>query len=416
MSKTLEKLPNTIWILATGLLCVGAGQTIVFITIPPVARDLGLNEIQIGSIFATSAVAWMILSPVWGSLSDSIGRKKIVVVGLLGFAISLVLFSLTISLGQKGLLTGTLLFVLLVSARVLNGIFGSATRPSSGGWVADISSINSRSRAFARLDSGFSMGRILGPALAGLLLLVSYTAPFFFFAAGAFIVIVLVIFQQSPPKISSSKEIKKLSMFDSRVWPFLIVSAAFGICNASLFQTSSFFFQDVITPSSENYIALASLGFMLTGLGVLNGQLLLADRLQTSPGSLIKLGVIFNCLSLLGYAYSSSLVQVYICLFFFGLGNGMLGPGISSSLSLSVGKDYQGVAGGFLGMVIPIGHVASPLISMPLYTINPVYPYILGSSLMFLCTVFIFTNKRHKWIRDKHYREDRNLEVFENSQ
>jgi MFS family permease len=416
MSKTLEKLPNTIWILAAGLLCVGAGQTIVFITIPPIARDLGLNEIQIGSIFATSAVAWMILSPVWGSLSDSIGRKKIVIVGLLGFAISLVLFSLTISLGQKGLLTGTLLFVLLVSARVLNGIFGSATRPSSGGWVADISSINSRSRAFARLDSGFSMGRILGPALAGLLLLVSYTAPFFFFAAGAFIVIVLVIFQQSPPKISSSKEVKKLSMFDSRVWPFLIVSAAFGICNASLFQTSSFFFQDVITPSSENYIALASVGFMLTGLGVLNVQLLIADRLQTSPGSLIKLGVIFNCLSLLGYAYSSSLVQVYICLFFFGLGNGMLGPGISSSLSLSVGKDYQGVAGGFLGMVIPIGHVASPLISMPLYTINPVYPYILGSSLMFLCTVFIFTNKRHKWIRDKHYREDRNLEVFENSQ
>jgi len=416
MSKTLEKLPNTIWILAAGLLCVGAGQTIVFITIPPIARDLGLNEIQIGSIFATSAVAWMILSPVWGSLSDSIGRKKIVIVGLLGFAISLVLFSLTISLGQKGLLTGTLLFVLLVSARVLNGIFGSATRPSSGGWVADISSINSRSRAFARLDSGFSMGRILGPALAGLLLLVSYTAPFFFFAAGAFIVIVLVIFQQSPPKISSSKEVKKLSMFDSRVWPFLIVSAAFGICNASLFQTSSFFFQDVITPSSENYIALASVGFMLTGLGVLNGQLLIADRLQTSPGSLIKLGVIFNCLSLLGYAYSSSLVQVYICLFFFGLGNGMLGPGISSSLSLSVGKDYQGVAGGFLGMVIPVGHVASPLISMPLYTINPVYPYILGSSLMFLCTVFIFTNKRHKWIRDKHYREDRNLEVFENSQ
>lgn len=416
MSKTLEKLPNTIWILAAGLLCVGAGQTIVFITIPPIARDLGLNEIQIGSIFATSAVAWMILSPVWGSLSDSIGRKKIIIVGLLGFAISLVLFSLTISLGQKGLLTGTLLFVLLVSARVLNGIFGSATRPSSGGWVADISSINSRSRAFARLDSGFSMGRILGPALAGLLLLVSYTAPFFFFAAGAFIVIVLVIFQQSPPKISSSKEVKKLSMFDSRVWPFLIVSAAFGICNASLFQTSSFFFQDVITPYSENYIALASVGFMLTGLGVLNGQLLIADRLQTSPGSLIKLGVIFNCLSLLGYAYSSSLVQVYICLFFFGLGNGMLGPGISSSLSLSVGKDYQGVAGGFLGMVIPIGHVASPLISMPLYTINPVYPYILGSSLMFLCIVFIFTNKRHKWIRDKHYREDRNLEVFENSQ
>ena len=416
MNNQLEKLPNTIWILAAGLLCVGAGQSIVFITIPPVARDLGLSEIQIGSIFATSALAWMILSPIWGSLSDSVGRKRIVVIGLLGFAVSLVLFSFTISLGQRGLLTGSLLFILLVSARILNGIFGSATRPSSGGWVADISSVDLRSRAFARLDSGFSMGRILGPAIAGLLLLISYTAPFFLFAGGAFIVIIFVLFQESPSKTQTHVESKKLSIFDSRVWPFLIVSAGFGISNAALVQTSSFFFQDVISPSSENYVALASIGFMLSALGVLNGQLLIADRLQTSPGSLVKLGVILNFISLLGYALSSSLVQVYICLFFYGLGGGMLGPGISASLSLSVGKEYQGAAGGFLGMVIPIGHVISPLVSMPLYIINPSFPYFLGSFLMFAATIFIFVNKRHKWIRDKNYREDRNLEVFENSQ
>ncbi|MDB3976527.1 MFS transporter [Gammaproteobacteria bacterium] len=416
MSKVTEKLPNTIWILAAGLLCVGAGQSVVFITIPPIARDLGLNEIQIGSIFASSALAWMILSPVWGSLSDSVGRKKIVIIGLLGFAISLILFSFTISLGQKELLTGSLLFFLLVAARLLNGMFGSATRPSSGAWVADITSIDSRSRAFARLDSGFSMGRILGPAIAGLLLLVSYTAPFFFFAAGAFIVIIFVLFQQSPPKAITRESVKKLSMFDSRVWPFLIVSAVFGICNASLVQTSSFFFQDVIMPSSENYIAFASVGFMLSALGVLNGQLLVADRLQTSPGTLIKLGIILNFLSLFGYAFSSSLVQVYICLFFYGLGGGMLGPGISSSLSLSVGKEYQGTAGGFLGMVIPVGHVVSPIISMPLYIISPSLPYLIGACLMFFAALFIFFNKRHQWIRDKSYREDRNLEVFENSQ
>ena len=416
MSNQLGKLPNTIWILAAGLLCVGAGQSLVFITIPPVARDLGLNEIEIGSIFATSALAWMILSPVWGSLSDSGGRKRIVIIGLLGFAVSLILFSFTISLGQKGFLTGSLLFFFLVSARILNGIFGSATRPSSGGWVADISSLDQRSRAFARLDSGFSMGRIFGPAIAGLLLLISYTAPFFLFATGAFIVIGFVLFQKSPPRIISKKEIKKLSMFDSKVWPFLIVSTGFGISNAALVQTSSFFFQDVISPNSENYIALASIGFMLSALGVLNGQLLIADRLQTSPGSLVKLGVILNFISLLGYALSSSLVQVYICLFFYGLGGGMLGPGISASLSLSVGKDYQGTAGGFLGMVIPVGHVISPIISMPLYILNPSFPYFLASFLMLIAIVFVFSSKRHKWIRDKNYREDRNLEVFENSQ
>ena len=82
----------------------------------------------------------------------------------------------------------------------------------------------------------------------------------------------------------------------------------------------------------------------------------------------------------------------------------MLGPGISASLSLSVGKENQGSASGFLGMVIPIGHVISPIISMPLYTINPSYPYLLGSFLMLVSLIFININPRHKWIRKKRYK------------
>ena len=406
MNKELTRLPNTIWFLAAGLLCVGAGQSVVFITIPPIARDLGLTEIQIGSIFATSAFFWMLFSPFWGSLSDSIGRKKVVIIGLSGFAVSLILFSFTISIGQAGKLTGLMLFALLVAARLLNGMFGSATRPASGGWIADISSIEDRSRAFARLDSGFSMGRILGPALAGVLLLISYTAPFYLFAIGAMFVIFLITKQKSPPLIKSKEDFKKISIFDYRVWPFLVISASFGICNAALVQTSSFYFQDVIDPDSTNYIALASIGFMLSALGILNGQLLIADRLQTSPGSLIRLGVIFIFFSLLGVANSTSLVHMYISLFFYGLGGGMLSPGVSSSLSISVGKENQGSASGFLGMVIPVGHVISPIISMPLYSVSPSYPYLLGSVLMLISFIFILSNNRHKWIRDKNYKDE----------
>ena len=83
----------------------------------------------------------------------------------------------------------------------------------------------------------------------------------------------------------------------------------------------------------------------------------------------------------------------------------MLGPGISASLSLSVGKENQGSASGFLGMVIPVGHVISPIISMPLYTINPSYPNLLGSFLMLFCFIFVLSNQRHKWIRKKNYRD-----------
>jgi MFS family permease len=409
MSKKLKKLPSGIWILSLGLLCVGAGQSVVFITIPPLVRDLGLTEIQIGSIFASSALAWMFLSPYWGKLSDKIGRKRVVIIGLFGFAVSLILFSLAISLGREGVLHGTILFTILIAARLINGMFGSATRPAAGAWVADITNPEERSRAFARLDSGFSMGRIFGPAVAGFLLLVSYTAPFYLFASMALIVILLITKQKAYKGNSDLTDTNtSIKATSKEVWPFLVVSAAFGICNAALVQTSSFYFQDVITSGAENYIALASVGFMLSALGILTGQLLVADRMQTSPGSLIRLGSLFLCVSLVGIGFSSSLTQVYIALYFYGMGGGMLGPGISSSLSLSVGKDNQGAASGFLGMVIPVGHVISPLLAMPLYMVLPSAPYFLGAIIMLVAMIFIVTNKRHLWVRNKEYKKQFN--------
>ena len=409
MSKKFKKLPSDIWILSLGLLCVGAGQSVVFITIPPLVRDLGLTEIQIGSIFASSALAWMFLSPYWGKLSDKIGRKRVVIIGLFGFAVSLILFSLAISLGREGILHGTFLFTILIAARLINGMFGSATRPASGAWVADITNPEERSRAFARLDSGFSMGRIFGPAVAGFLLLVSYTAPFYLFASMALIVILLITKQKAYKGNSDLTDTNtSIKATSKEVWPFLVVSAAFGICNAALVQTSSFYFQDVITRGAENYIALASVGFMLSALGILTGQLLVADRMQTSPGSLIRLGSLFLCVSLVGIGFSSSLSQVYIALYFYGMGGGMLGPGISSSLSLSVGKDNQGAASGFLGMVIPVGHVISPLLAMPLYMVLPSAPYFLGAIIMLVAMIFIVTNKRHLWVRNKEYKKQFN--------
>jgi MFS family permease len=410
MSKALKKLPSGIWLLSAGLLCVGAGQSVVFITIPPLARDFGLTEIEIGAIFASSALAWMILSPYWGKLSDRIGRKRVVIIGLFGFATSLILFSLTISFGRDGSLTGGLLLALLIAARLINGIFGSATRPASGAWIADITEDEERSRAFARLDSGFSMGRILGPALAGLLLLVSYSAPFYLFALMSFVVIFLITKQKAYKGYSGKKKLLvSIKPYEPNVWPFLVVSAAFGICNAALVQTSSFYFQDVIAPNNQNYIALASVGFVLSALGILTGQLLVADRLQTSPGSLVRIGSLLICLSLLGIALSSSLIKIYGALYFYGIGAGMLGPGISSSLYLSVGKEHQGAASGFLGMVIPVGHVISPLLAMPLYMILPSGPFFLGVFVMFFAVLFINFNPRHEWIRKKGYRVDTEL-------
>ncbi len=76
-------LSGSTW-LKFGLFTVGLGQSFVFVLVPPLARDLGLTEIQTSSIFAISAVAWALTSAFWGRASDKYGRRNIAILGLLG--------------------------------------------------------------------------------------------------------------------------------------------------------------------------------------------------------------------------------------------------------------------------------------------------------------------------------------------
>ena len=401
----MNKIPSIVWLLSGGLFFVGAGQSVVFITIPPLARDLGLSEVETGSIFAFSALAWMLFSPYWGKLSDQLGRKIIVIVGLVGCAISLILFSSALSLGTSGTLLGWKLLVVLIFARMINGILGSATRPGSGAWVADVTNQEQRSGGFGRLNAGFSAGRIAGPAIGGFLLVISYTLPFYIFSIGLLFISLMLLKQPSAKLYKKEKDpVSDLKFLDNRVWPFLIIGISLGICNAALVQTSSFYFLDVIVPSVSNPIAYASLGFMLAAFGSIIGQLLIADKLRVSPGSLIRHGTFLMAVALLCISFSKTLVLIYLSFFLFGLGQGTQSTGLAAALSLSVGKYHQGKANGFMGMVIPVGHIFSPLVAMPLYMVSPQYPYLLGFLVMIFSLLFIQLNKQHKWIRKKAYK------------
>ena len=384
----------------------------VFITIPPLARDLGLTEVETGSIFAVSALAWMLFSPYWGKLSDQLGRKVIVIVGLIGCAFSLILFSSALSLGTTGNLLGWKLLAVLIFARMINGILGSATRPGAGAWVADVTNQDQRSGGFGRLNAGFSAGRIAGPAIAGFLFVISYTLPFYIFSIGLLFISVMLLRQPSKELEKKDDDVSDLQLLDNRVWPFLIIGISLGICNAAVVQTSSFYFLDVIVPSVPNPIVYASIGFILAAFGSIIGQLLIADKLKVSPGSLIRYGTFLIAIALLCISFSKTLYLIYFSFFLFGIGQGTQSTGLAAGISLSVGKHHQGKANGFMGMVIPVGHIFSPLVAMPLYMVSPHYPYLLGFIVMFLSFLFIQLNRQHRWIRKKGYKQVK----FEESQ
>ena len=123
-----------------GLFTVGLGQSFVFVIVPPLARELGLSEVQTSSIFAFSAIGWALTSAAWGRASDKYGRRNIAILGLLGYSASLIAMITPLFLVEKNLLDLIFLFPLLVFGRMLNGLLGSATRPASFAYVADTSS------------------------------------------------------------------------------------------------------------------------------------------------------------------------------------------------------------------------------------------------------------------------------------
>ena len=85
MSTQLSRHQLTVLILA--LMATGMGQSLVFAILAPLGREVQLGELQITSIIAVSALIFSLAAPRWGRLSDRIGRKPIIITGLLGYTV-----------------------------------------------------------------------------------------------------------------------------------------------------------------------------------------------------------------------------------------------------------------------------------------------------------------------------------------
>ncbi len=129
----------------------GMGQSLVFAILAPLGREVHPGELQITSIIALSALIFGLAAPHWGRLSDRIGRKPIMITGLIGYTVGTVLFTSVFYAGMTGLLSGTLLYVILLITRCCQSIVMSATCPASAAYAADHTSRDERTKTMARL-------------------------------------------------------------------------------------------------------------------------------------------------------------------------------------------------------------------------------------------------------------------------
>ena len=195
------------------------------------------------------------------------------------------------------------------------------------------------------------------------------------------------------------KTVKKINYLDERIWPSMFVAAFMGMSNATMVLTASLYFQD-LSPEIENIYPYVAFGFSLIAISGLLTQLFLVDRLRLSPYLLLRAGPLIMLVSFLGIAFAPSIYVLFVYLTLHGVGSALTRSGNVAHLSLSVNKNEQGLINGMLGGVMPLGHLLTPIITMPLYMIAPNYPFIFIAILSVLIIMFInlskkFTNKLH---------------------
>ena len=377
-----------------GLFTVGLGQSFVFVIVPPLARELGLSEVQTSSIFAFSAIGWALTSAAWGRASDKYGRRNIAILGLLGYSASLIAMITPLFLVEKNLLDLIFLFPLLVFGRMLNGLLGSATRPASFAYVADTSSKDKRTVKFARLESSFLIGTVAGPLIGGFLILISKETPFYIFSILGLIASIGIyknIENKPTTEINQENLIQKVSWKSKTVWPFLFIASISSLCLASLIQTIGFYLFDTF-PDIEDLSVLISMTFVLLSISTIMSQYLFTDAFPLSNNKLLIYGILLLTFSYIVMALYPKLSVYYLAIIINGLGGGLLRPAISSSLSLAQSPEHQGSVAGYLGSVYPIGHILTPVLAMPIYALNPAFLYYFSSILCLICFIFIITN------------------------
>lgn len=376
-----------------GLFTVGLGQSFVFVIVPPLARDLGLSEIQASLVFAFSAIAWALTSAAWGRASDKYGRRNIAILGLIGYSASLLAMIVPLFLVEKNLLDIVFLFPLLVFGRMLNGLIGSATRPATFAYIADTSSREKRTVKFARLESSFLVGTVAGPLIGGFLILITKETPFYVFSILALIASI-GIYKNVDNTARDKKSVlqsEKISWKSNTVWPFLVLASISSLCLASLIQTIGFYLFDVF-PNIDDLPILISMTFALLSISTIVSQYLFTDAFPLSNNKLLLCGILLLLFSYITMALFPKISIYYLSIIINGIGGGMLRPAISSSLSLSQTPEHQGIAAGYLGSVYPVGHILTPVLAMPIYAINPSYLYYFSSTLCLICFIFIISH------------------------
>ncbi|MEM6727605.1 MAG: MFS transporter [Pseudomonadota bacterium] len=377
-----------------GLALTAMGQTVLFAVLGPVGRDIGLSEVQVGAIISASAIMVVLASPPWGRASDRLGRKRVLVFSVAGFAVTSALFAALLGVGLAGQLQGMAAFGALIAARVTYAASIAGGQPAAAGFIADTTTPEERSGAMAIIGAAFGIGAILGPAMAFVFGGLGVLAPLFAIAGvGAVWALVMALFLREPERQGDPENQARLSPLDPRLAPLLAGTVLVFTAISMVQQTVAFYVQDLFALTAAD--TARRTGLLIAALAAANLAAFIAvARLKPAPHRLLIPGALVAALGIALLLVPLGLPGLFAAHILMGLGFGGFIPGAQTQGSLAVDAGQQGAVGGLVSAAMAGGFITGPLLGTALYGLTPEAAYLTAAALTALGGVLAARSRR----------------------
>jgi MFS transporter, DHA1 family, tetracycline resistance protein len=359
------------------------GFGIIIPLLPLYTKQFGGSGLTVGLLLMSYSLMQFFFAPMWGRLSDRIGRRPVLLISLTASAIGYTIWGFSNSLAM--------LFV----SRIIAG-FGNANLAVAQAYISDVTPEDYRAQGMGMIGAAFGLGFVLGPAIAGIACHFGVHPNILGFIAASFSIVDLIFTALILPEPPNRKDNDRDPFARGIKFYFDVIANRTFTLPLFIIFVSTFAFANMETTlvllTSQYYnFTMAQNSYLFVGLGLVmvfvQGFLIRRLGPKYPDGMLITVGTALITIGLLLTPATHNLSVLCFALLVLATGSGINNPATSSLLSKLSPKEETGGVMGIGQSMSTLGRILGPVAGGLLFdSLGAASPYWLGASCMlFAC-------------------------------
>ena len=333
------------------------GFSILIPLLPFFVKHFGATDVVVGGVFATYSLAQFVAGPLWGNVSDRIGRKAVLIVSQVGSTIAWAMLGWAPAIAW------------VFASRLLEGFSGGNIGVTQA-YVGDLVEPKQRGRAFALVGAAFSAGFVFGPAFGGWLAAkTTLQVPFFAAAALQLLTLVLTVYLLPDSRKGATEEAAHAptvrDIFTSLVEPQ--ISPVLWLRLVYTFGMYGWFGVMTLVLNRQLGWGVAETSYVFAGFGIMQVilQLTVIGRVTDALGNRVatNLGFVVSTVGFVLVPFATSTPLAIVALALFGIGISIENAAFPALASDVSPDDRRGTVLGVLSGLDSLAGVVMPPIT-----------------------------------------------------